>query len=188
MAEECIFCKIAKGHIPAKKVYEDESVMAFLDINPRNPGHTLVIPKGHYETLFDMPPREAAGLFERVRNIAVSVKESMTADGISISQSNGKAAGQVVPHMHFHIIPRFNSEGPAGLEGMLPVKRMEDKALDKIADAIKKAKPSEDYREEKPAREEPEEEKPRKKEEKKKKPEPEDDEFEELDLENFEFE
>ncbi|MBI4176215.1 MAG: HIT family protein [Candidatus Aenigmarchaeota archaeon] len=181
MTEECIFCKIMKGQIPAKKVYEDEKVIAFLDINPRNPGHTLVVPKGHYETIMDMSTGDAGKVFERVRMLAVAVKGSMSADGISISQSNGKSAGQVVPHVHFHIIPRYNSEGPVGLEGMLPVKRLDDKAMDKIVDAIKKG--GEEEPEEEP--EEEKEEKPAKKKEKKK---DEDEVLDEIDLEDFEWE
>ncbi len=133
---ECLFCRIVKGDIPAKKVYEDDVSFAFLDINPRNPGHTLVIPKKHYETLLDMPEKEAGRLFESVRRIAGMVMNGMNAQGISIAQSNGKAAGQVVAHAHFHVIPRFLTEGPVSLEGMLQVKKMDEKTLDKIVEAI----------------------------------------------------
>ncbi|MFQ6032902.1 MAG: HIT family protein, partial [Candidatus Zixiibacteriota bacterium] len=68
---ECIFCSVVAGKVPAKKVYEDESVLAFLDINPRNPGHTLVVPKKHFETIFDMPDSEAVDLFKVVKQLAV---------------------------------------------------------------------------------------------------------------------
>ena len=122
--EECLFCRIAEGEIPAQKVYEDSEHIAFLDINPRNPGHTLVMPKKHYETIMQMPDHEAADIFKVVRKMAVAVKKGMKADGVSIGQSNERAAGQVIPHVHFHVIPRFLSEGPPGLESMLPTKKL----------------------------------------------------------------
>ena len=143
MAEEkCLFCGIAAGKIPAKKVYEDAKTIAFLDINTRNPGHTLVVPKKHYETLLDMPDKEAVDLFATVKKLAGQVMTAMKADGISIGQSNGVAAGQLVQHVHFHVIPRFMNEGPVGLEGILQVKKMDDKMLDQVANAIKKGKMS----------------------------------------------
>ncbi len=137
MENECIFCKVAKGEMPSEKVYEDENVFAFLDINPRNPGHTLVIPKKHYATLMDMPNDEANKLFFIVKKLSSNIKEAVKADGISISQSNGRAAGQIIPHVHFHIIPRFNTEGPPGLETVLPVKKMDKNMLDQISSSIK---------------------------------------------------
>ncbi len=133
----CLFCKIATGEIPSKKVYEDESTFAFLDINPRNPGHVLVIPKKHATTLFDMSEKEAGRLFETARLVAAGVKSGSKADGLSVVQSNGKAAGQVVSHVHVHLIPRYMSEGPVSLEGVLSVKKMPDETLNQVADAIK---------------------------------------------------
>lgn len=150
-AGECAFCKIIAGDIPSKKVYEDEEAFAFLDINPRNPGHTLVIPKKHYDTLFDVPAGEAGKLFEVVKKIAAAVKSGVKADGVSISQSNSRAAGQLVPHLHFHVIPRFNNEGPIGLEGVLQVKKMDEESTDKVVEEIQKnleAKPAEEKKEE----------------------------------------
>ena len=139
----CLFCKIISGEIPSKKVYEDEHVFAFLDINPRNPGHTLVIPKKHYVTLLEMPEKEVGKLFEGVRFVADAVKKGSNADGLSVVQSNGKAAGQVVTHVHVHLIPRFMSEGPVSLEGVMSVKKMPEEVLDKLVTTIKgKIKPS----------------------------------------------
>lgn len=135
--EECLFCKIVKGEIPCQKVYEDGDFFAFLDINPRNPGHTLVIPKNHYETIFDMPDNEIDGYLHAVKKVASAVKSGMRADGISIAQSNGRAAGQVVAHAHFHVIPRFLSEGPPGLESMLSAKKLTEEMLKKTSEAIK---------------------------------------------------
>ncbi|MFH1445073.1 MAG: HIT family protein [Nanoarchaeota archaeon] len=138
--EQCLFCGIAAGKIPTRKVYEDAKHLAFLDINPRNPGHSIVIPKKHYSNILDMPDKEASDLFLAVKKLAGQVKTSMKSDGVSIGQSNGAAAGQLVNHVHFHVIPRFMNEGPIGLEGALEVKRMDDKMLDQVAAAIKKGK------------------------------------------------
>jgi histidine triad (HIT) family protein len=147
--KECIFCRIARGEIPSKKVFEDAETFAFLDINPRNPGHVLVVPKKHAETILDMDEEDAGVLFMAVRKVAGKVMAATKAQGISIAQSNGPAAGQVVSHAHFHIIPRFANEGPPGLESMLPSKRLDDKSMDQIASAIKSA--SEAPREEAPS-------------------------------------
>ncbi|MFH1237504.1 MAG: HIT family protein [Candidatus Aenigmatarchaeota archaeon] len=122
--EECLFCKIAEGEIPTQKIYEDSEHIAFLDINPRNPGHTLVMPKKHYETIMQMPDHELGELSKIVKKMAIAVKKGMKADGVSIGQSNERAAGQVIPHVHFHVIPRFLSEGPPGLESILPTKKL----------------------------------------------------------------
>jgi len=135
--EDCIFCSIVAGKIPCIKVFEDPAHLAFLDINPRNPGHTLVIPKRHYEVILDMSESEAGKLFEVVKRLSVNVRNGTKAEGISIMQNNYKIAGQVVPHVHFHIIPRFSAEGPPSLESILPVKKMPEEILRKIADNIK---------------------------------------------------
>lgn len=104
--DDCIFCKILGGEIPSKKLYEDEDVLAFLDINPANPGHSLVITKKHYETLPEVPDRELEKLVLAVKKIASVLTETVACEGYNIHQANLKAAGQVVPHVHFHIIPR----------------------------------------------------------------------------------
>ena len=152
--EQCLFCGIVAGKIPAKKVYEDDHVIGFLDINPRNPGHTLVIPKKHAETLLDMSEKDAGRLFESVQKVAAIVKNGTSSQGISIGQSNGQAAGQVVRHVHVHVIPRFANEGPVGLEGILPSKKIDDGSMDKIAQTIKSASvhTHHAHRDEEPAR------------------------------------
>jgi histidine triad (HIT) family protein len=136
MEEECLFCKIAMGDVPSQKLYEDAEHLAFLDINPRNPGHTLVMPKKHYETILEMPDNEIGELFRLVKKIAVAVKKGMNADGISIGQSNERAAGQVIPHVHVHVIPRFLSEGPPGLESILPTKKLTKEIFDETTRRI----------------------------------------------------
>lgn len=105
MTESCIFCKIAKGEAPACKIYEDENIVAFLSIQPINVGHTLVVPKKHYENIYEIPEGEVARLFKAVKKIAPAVRRGVEAEGIQIVQNNGEAAGQVVFHIHVHIIP-----------------------------------------------------------------------------------
>jgi len=132
-----MFCSMADGKVPTIRVYEDDGHVAVLDINPRNPGHTLVIPKKHYGSIMEMPEAEAGKLFQAVRRVAVAVRAGVNAQGISLAQSNGAVAGQRVPHVHFHVIPRFDTEGPPGLEELVPVKRMETGTLKALGDKIK---------------------------------------------------
>ncbi len=107
MGKECIFCKIVSGEIPSTKLYEDESVLAFLDIMPAAKGHALVVTKKHYHTLLDVPHEELKHLMEAVQKVAAAIMGSIEgAEGFNVIQSNKEAAGQVIPHVHFHIIPR----------------------------------------------------------------------------------
>lgn len=110
---ECIFCKIVKGEIPSAKVYEDNNFLAFLDIRPLNKGHTLVIPKAHYETILDMPENEMKEISHIVKKIAHALSLAVAPDGFNIFCNNKAAAGQEVPHIHFHIAPRFRNDGHA---------------------------------------------------------------------------
>ncbi|MFH0832989.1 MAG: HIT family protein [Candidatus Aenigmatarchaeota archaeon] len=107
---DCIFCKIVKGEIPSKKVYEDNSVLAFLDINPANPGHVLVIPKKHSDAIFDVSEKELQDMIVVVKKIAEHVRIKMGTDSMNIIQNNGRISGQIVNHIHFHIIPRFEND------------------------------------------------------------------------------
>lgn len=113
--EDCIFCKISKGQEQSTIVYEDNHSLAFLDIHPLNPGHTLVISKKHYPTLSEMPLEEVGQLFISVAKVMKGVRRATKADGINIGQSNGRAASQEVFHIHVHIIPRFDRDSPGGL-------------------------------------------------------------------------
>lgn len=137
LKKDCIFCQIVEGKIKSKKVYDGPDGVAFLDINPRNPGHVLVIPRDHYQDIVDIPYDKAGELFKLVKKISIAVMKGMKADGITIAQSNGTASGQVIKHMHFHIIPRFSSEDPVSIEGILPVKKIEEKEKGKIVKQIK---------------------------------------------------
>ena len=134
--ENCLFCKIIKKEIPAEIVYEDSSTLVFLYINPRNPGHLLIIPKNHYGNIMEMPDSELGTLISTVKRVSIAAFSGMKADGISVSQSNGQAAGQVISHMHFHVIPRFATEGPQGLEAILPTKKMTNEMLTEVKNAI----------------------------------------------------
>ncbi|NLP49946.1 HIT family protein [Bacillus sp. RO1] len=104
---DCIFCKIIDGDIPASKVYEDEHVLAFLDISQVTKGHTLVIPKVHKENIYELTPEIAEKLFKVVPKIANSIKEQFEPIGLNLLNNNGEAAGQSVFHYHLHIIPRY---------------------------------------------------------------------------------
>jgi histidine triad (HIT) family protein len=102
---ECIFCQIIRKEAPASIVYEDEQVVAFLSNRPINVGHTLVAPKKHYENIYEISEEEAAYLFKIAKKTAQAVKDATNIEGIRIVQNNGEAAGQVVFHLHVHIIP-----------------------------------------------------------------------------------
>ncbi|KSW12051.1 diadenosine tetraphosphate hydrolase [Pyrodictium occultum] len=111
MTEDCVFCKIIRGELPSAKVYEDENVVAFLDIYPINPGHTLVVPKRHVERLEQLSDEEAAALIRVVKKLAPRIVEAVGAQGYNVVANNGRAAGQVIFHVHFHIVPRFEGDG-----------------------------------------------------------------------------
>jgi histidine triad (HIT) family protein len=106
MSENCVFCKIAQKQASASIVYEDAEVLAFMDIKPVNEGHTLVIPKAHFADIFDIPEDLNASVHRITKRIAVAVQKVTQADGISVVQQNGQAAGQEVFHLHVHVIPR----------------------------------------------------------------------------------
>jgi len=110
MDNKCIFCRIAQKQVPASLIYEDDKALAFLDIRPLSEGHTLVIPKAHYETVFDIPQELITYLHGITKKVALAVKKATEADGISIIQQNGEAAGQEICHLHVHIIPRYEGQ------------------------------------------------------------------------------
>lgn len=107
----CIFCKIVRGELPSTKVYEDEKTLAFLDITPINPGHTLVIPKKHATDVFEIEEEEWATLMKSARKLAHALEKSLGAHGVNVDTNNRKAAGQVIFHSHVHVIPRYDDDG-----------------------------------------------------------------------------
>ncbi len=104
----CIFCKIIEGEIPSRKVYEDDDILAILDISQTTMGHTLVIPKKHYDDFLQMPENEFGALMEKVQQIADQIIKRMNAKGCNILINTGETAGQTVRHVHVHIIPRYD--------------------------------------------------------------------------------
>jgi len=134
----CIFCRIIRKEAPASIVYEDEQVIAFLSNRPVNVGHTLVVTKKHYADIYEIPEEEAAYLFKITKRIAKAVKEATEINAIRIVQNNGEDAGQVVFHLHVHIIPmkpqsRFSHEN-----GLRPLELLE-KDAEKIKQRLYKA-------------------------------------------------
>ena len=131
---QCIFCRIIAGEIPAAKVLEDESALAFMDIGPLAEGHVLLIPRRHYETVDQMPPQEAAAMLRHVPALVAAVRAATACQGVNVLQNNGRVAHQVVQHVHVHVIPRnpgdaFGFNWPSG---SYPQGRMEQ-----LAEAIR---------------------------------------------------
>lgn len=133
--EGCIFCKIVRKEAPASYVYEDDKVIAFLDIKPLNEGHTLVIPKRHYETVYEFPEEEIAHLYKVVKRVALAVKKGVKAEGISITQHNERAACQDVFHAHVHVIPRYEGQKLPRFEELQEASRTK---LDEVAAKLRK--------------------------------------------------
>jgi len=132
---DCIFCKIIRGEIPCDKVYENDKVLAFLDISPVSKGHTLVLPKKHYENLQQIPENLLCDLIKAVKKIAPATLKPTNAPSFNLIVSNGKEAGQEVPHIHMHIIPQLGKDTQINL----PHGKYKDSEMEKIADKIRKA-------------------------------------------------
>ena len=107
---DCIFCSIVAGTSDCLEIYQDEATLAFMDINPANDGHCLVIPKAHFENVFDMPPSDFGTVASTAANVARAVNEVLRPGGINLTQANGEAAGQSVLHVHIHVLPRRTSD------------------------------------------------------------------------------
>lgn len=105
--ESCIFCKIVAGQLSCFRLFEDESTIAFMDINPVNPGHALAVAKGHWPTIDVIPPEVLAAVARTAQRVAKAVMKTLEPSGVNLLQSNGAGAGQSVPHLHVHILPRF---------------------------------------------------------------------------------
>jgi len=130
---ECLFCKIVGGKIQSTKVYSDDNSYAFLDINPVNPGHTLLIPKKHSRNLFDIEDGELKQLAPVLKKLSIAVKEGVDADGVNIHINNEPAAGQVIFHTHIHIIPRFSDDKIKMWKG----KEYKDVEMNEVAEKIR---------------------------------------------------
>ena len=119
MTDDCPFCQILDGNIPARVVYEDEDVQAFLDANPLSRGHTLVVPKRHHKRVADMPDEERDAVFEALGRLGPSVQAAVDADGLNVGMNDGSAAGQEVPHVHGHLVPRFGGDGGGAVHSIV---------------------------------------------------------------------
>ena len=117
--ENCIFCKIAKGQIPCEKVYEDKNCLAFLDIKPHAKGHTVVIPKKHGETVFDLGEETLKNVITAVTNAMKKINDVFSPDGFNVGWNHNTAAGQVVPHLHVHIFPRYIGDGGGSMHSII---------------------------------------------------------------------
>lgn len=134
---ECIFCKIINGEIPSTKVYEDEHVLAFLDISQVTKGHTLVIPKEHHENIFELPEESARQLFAVVPKISSAIREKYQPIGLNLLNNNGEKAGQSVFHFHLHIIPRYGEGDGFGAVWKTHTSEYQPEDLKQIAEGIK---------------------------------------------------
>ena len=131
---DCIFCKIIAGELPSSKVYEDDEVVAFLDIAPTRPGHTLIVPKAHCDNVTDCYPQVLAQMIQAAQKIAPAVVKATGADGFNLGVNSGAAAGQVIFHLHMHLIPRHKSDGLH----LWPSGQYKEGEKEQIADKIRK--------------------------------------------------
>ena len=109
--ENCVFCKIRDGQIPAMRVYEDERTLCIMDINPLNPGHCLVLTRTHAATLYEADPADLQAAIATAQRVAIALREALQPEGLNVLQANGAAAFQSVPHFHLHLIPRWMRDG-----------------------------------------------------------------------------
>lgn len=108
---DCIFCKIARGEIPSKTIYEDEDFRVILDLGPAARGHALILPKTHAADLYELPEETAAAAMKLARKMALRMREKLHCDGLNLMQNNGAVAGQTISHFHLHVIPRYEGDG-----------------------------------------------------------------------------
>jgi len=133
---DCIFCKIVGGEIPNYTVYEDDNVLAFLDIHPHAKGHTVIVPKKHFVSILEMNDVEWNGLMLGIKKAAERVQEVLHPDGMNIGINDGVAAGQVVQHVHWHIFPRWENDGGGSVHSI--IKSGEDIDVAAVAELFKK--------------------------------------------------
>ncbi len=132
---DCLFCKIVNKEIPGKVVYENDHVLAFLDINPRSTGHSVVIPKVHAKNISELPDGEVQPFFAAVKHVVGLIKESLSPDGFTLGMNYGEVSGQEVDHLHFHIMPRWHGDEGKAIQSVVGSKVEED--LDAIAEKIR---------------------------------------------------
>lgn len=133
--DHCIFCKIGAGEIPGHKVYEDTNSVAFLDIKPHAEGHTVVIPRKHAETVFDLGEEEMQMLMLAVRKTMIKIDRKLHPDGFNVGWNHNPAGGQVVPHLHIHIFPRYEEDGGGSMHSI--IKNPGRKSVEEVAKMLK---------------------------------------------------
>jgi len=137
MSTDCTFCRIVEGDLPSRTVYEDDHVQVFLDANPLAPGHTLVVPKTHHARLNDLPEETALSLLGVMYRLLDPIERAVEADATTVAFNNGPAAGQEIPHVHGHVIPRFEGDGGGPVHGVVRSRpNLSAAELDGIADRI----------------------------------------------------
>ncbi|MGZ0747388.1 HIT family protein [Haloparvum sp. AD34] len=140
MPEDCVFCAIVDGDIPSRTVHETDDVLAFLDANPLAPGHTLVIPKEHHQHVGDLPADLSRAVFDVVSELTPRVQAAVECDAANVGINDGEAAGQEVPHMHAHIIPRSADDGGEPIHAVAGFRPdLTDEELDEIAADVRNA-------------------------------------------------
>ncbi|WP_049998074.1 HIT family protein [Halococcus sediminicola] len=139
--DDCPFCGIVAGEIPGRIVFENDDVTAFLDANPLAPGHTLVVPNDHHERLDDLSEELAREVFAALHRLTPAVEAAADADGANVAFNDGPAAGQEVPHLHGHIIPRFDDDGGAPIHAVAGDRPdLTEDDLDAIAEDVRDAR------------------------------------------------
>lgn len=132
---DCIFCKIINKEIDSKIIYEDNQNLAFLDIHPHAPGHTVVIPKKHTKTILELDASEIKDLFMTLKNTLEIIQKALNPDGFTIGINHGESAGQAIPHLHIHLIPRFKNDGGGSIHSVVLNKPKE--SIEEIYNKIK---------------------------------------------------
>ncbi len=135
--ENCIFCKIVAGEIPSYTIYEDDDFKAIFDISPYGLGHTLVIAKGYYANIFEMPEELVGKGMQVAQKVAVAIQENLSIDGLNVLQNNGAPAGQSVMHFHIHVIPHYEGMGQMEMNKLAVSKEEMEEAAEKLAAVLK---------------------------------------------------
>lgn len=145
MKGNCIFCRIIGGEVPALKVYEDERTLAFLDIHPSTPGHTLVLPKAHVVRVEDLSVEDAEALFHALHRVVGPIQKAVDAPASTVGINNGPESGQVVPHLHIHVIPRFRGDRGGIIQGIARRGRPSREEMRRIAERIRMLSASDSF-------------------------------------------
>ena len=134
MKKDCLFCEIARGAIPSATIYEDSHFRVFLDVNPATRGHALIVPREHFDNIYDMDAETAGRIFSLATCIARAMRDGLGCDRLNVVQNNGRVAGQTVNHFHLHLIPRYEDDG---LNLLWPQKEITKEEMETIRKSIK---------------------------------------------------